>query len=85
MAEHPARTTNDRGRWWGGALALVSALAAGAALAAPAPAHADVPAAPARDTADPVIVRLARGTDPDAQAREAAARGARGRSSSRPR
>jgi subtilisin family serine protease len=80
MTEHPgSSTTRGQGRWSESALALVRTLTAGVALtlavAVPAPASAAVPAP--REGARPVIVRLERGADPDVQAREATARGAR--------
>ena len=76
MADSPGtRRTRRRGRTarWSATAAGGLALAALLAVAAPAVAHAE----PGADQGKPVIVRLEPGSDPDAQAREAAARGAR--------
>jgi subtilisin family serine protease len=76
MADSPGiRTTRRRRRSarCGATLAGALALAALLGVAAPAAAHAE----PDADQGKPVIVRLEPGSDPDAQAREAAARGAR--------
>src|SRR4051812_6104977 len=79
MADSPGtRTTRRRGhvaRRGAGGVALAALLAAATPAVFPAVAHAG-PAA-AADGAKPVIVRLEPGSDPDAQARAAAARGAR--------
>ena len=72
MPDSPGtRSTRRRGRTARGGATLAStlALAAGLAVALPGAAHAD--------EGRPVIVRLEPGSDPDAQARAATARGAR--------
>lgn len=56
-----------------GRIAVAVAIAVGTALAGAAPAAAD----DTQDAAEPVIVRLEPGSDPDAAARDAAGRGAR--------
>jgi subtilisin family serine protease len=58
-------------------LAVVPGVVTTLALAVAAPASAATPTAPDADGVTPVIVRLEPGSDPDAQARSAAARGAR--------
>ena len=76
MADSPGtRRTRHRGRTarWSATAAGGLAVAALLAVASPAVAHAE----PGTDQGKPVIVRLEPGSDPDAQARDAAARGAR--------